>query len=95
MWIILNLDNESIVNISIPSTVAVSDSGFVFLSSTGETFTLNEVGRFIYRQFHEGVDVEDVTRNTMEEFDVERNALERDLSEFIAQLMLYGLLERR
>ena len=83
------------MNISIPSTVAVSDSGFVFLSSTGETFTLNEVGRFIYRQFHEGVDVEDVTRNTMEEFDVERNALERDLSEFIAQLMLYGLLERR
>jgi hypothetical protein len=45
---------ESMHNFSVPDSVAVSDSGFLFLASTGETFTLNSIGREMFVHLKEG-----------------------------------------
>lgn len=81
------------VNISIPPNLAVSDSGFLFLTSTGETFTLNEIGHYIFKQFQQSNSLEEIKKNVMMEYDVESPSLEKDLDDFITQLKAYNLVE--
>ena len=35
-------------NFIIPENIAISESGFLFLAGTGETFTLNQIGKEIF-----------------------------------------------
>lgn len=83
------------VNISIPTNLAVSDSGFLFLTSTGETFTLNEIGQFIFKQFQQNDSLEEVKKRVVQEYDVDLSSLEKDLNDFIAQLKAYNLVETK
>ncbi|PKL81535.1 MAG: HPr-rel-A system PqqD family protein [Ignavibacteriae bacterium HGW-Ignavibacteriae-3] len=83
------------LNISIPKNLAVSDSGFLFLTSTGETFTLNEIGHFIFKQFQQNGTLEDVKKKVVQEYDVDPASLEKDLDDFIGQLKAYNLVETK
>jgi hypothetical protein len=78
---------------SIPETVAVSDSGFLFLPSSGETFTLNHTGREIFQLIQKGVSEEDIFKNVLDEYDIDRRTLEKDFGDFTLQLQKYSLLK--
>ncbi|MFA5803540.1 MAG: PqqD family protein [Melioribacteraceae bacterium] len=82
-------------DITIPKNLAVSDSGFLFLTSTGETFTLNEIGHFIFKQFQQNDSFETVKNKIAQEYEVDLNSLEKDLDDFVAQLKAYNLIETK
>jgi hypothetical protein len=78
---------------AIPESLAVSDSGFLFLASTGETFTLNGIGREVFRLLQNGDTLEAIEKTVLEEYDVDRPTLERDIHDFINQLTTFKLVK--
>ena len=74
-------------------SLALSESGFIFLPTTGETFTANEVGRVVLHAMQEGKNEAEILKVLLKEFEVEEAILEKDIPDFIAQLKQYNLVE--
>ena len=76
----------------VPESLAVSDSGFLFLSSTGETFTLNEIGKEVFKLLQAGDQFASIEKKILNEYDVERPTFERDFDDFLNQLNSFKLI---
>ncbi len=72
--------------LTITPDLAISETGFLFLSSTGETFTVNELGKQILRSLQDGVSQEAIIQAITEEFDVEPVDAQRDVVDFVGLL---------
>ncbi len=77
----------------IPGNVAISDSGFLFMPTTGETFTMNEMGIFIFKQLQQKYSREEIFEKLSAEFEIDQTTLEKDFEDFIAQLKNYSLIK--
>ena len=75
------------------SNVAVSENGFLFLPSTGESFTLNEVGKTTLDYLKEGDSSETIIDKISEVYDVDKTVAERDFNDFINQLKNFRLVD--
>ncbi len=73
-------------HLTITPDLAISETGFLFLSSTGETFTVNELGKQVLRSLQDGMSQEAIIRAITEEFDVEPVDAQRDVVDFIGLL---------
>jgi len=74
------------------SNLAISDSGFVFNPSNGDSFTLNLIASFILNKLKENKTKEEVLESIIEKFEVEKSDAELDFDNFINQLMMYKLV---
>lgn len=79
-------------NYVVPENIAISDSGFIFLPSTGETFTLNEIGKEIYKLLQAKKTIEEISSEILKEYDVDALTLERDIEDFVLRLKSLNLL---
>lgn len=77
----------------IPENLAVSDSGFLFLPNTGETFSLNEMGRVIFRMLQQKRSEEEIIAEICSEYQVDRSVVSRDVDDFVSQLKNYSLIK--
>jgi hypothetical protein len=77
----------------IKENIALSDNGFVFNPSTGDSFTMNNTGREVLLHVKEGKDISAITDIMYEKYDIDRLILERFISDFINDLNAYNLLE--
>ena len=77
----------------IKENIAISETGFVFNPTTGDSFTLNETGRKVIALINEGKTVEQTAKVLKETFDVDDTTLERYLFDFIYDLRINKLLE--
>lgn len=80
-------------NYTVPQNVAISDSGFLFQSATGESFTLNEIGRLVFKMLQSNFTGAQIIEKICDEYDAEAKSVERDLEDFTAQLQHYSLLK--
>ncbi len=76
----------------IPANLAVSDTGFLFMPATGETFTLNEIGRKIFKLLQTGNSEDQVVKDICENYDIDAGTCRKDLDDFVGQLKNYSLL---
>ncbi len=74
-------------------SLALSDSGFIFDPSTGQTFTTNETGLDIIRLLKEGRSVEEILEFIGEQYDGERDVIFKDTTQFLAQMKTYRLID--
>ena len=86
---------ESTQNFVVPDSLAVSNSGFLFLASTGETFTLNSIGKEMFTRLKEGESLSLIKEKLLTEYDVDATTLERDLEDFLTQLKHFRLVIAR
>lgn len=77
----------------IPENIAISESGFLFLPSTGETFTLNQIGKEILKLIRSKSSEEEITNLITENYDIDKATAIKDLVDFIFQLKHYSILK--
>lgn len=77
----------------VPKNLAVSESGFLFMANTGETFTLNETGKKILSMFQAGEDLPKIIGEVCNSYDTERNQVEKDIYDFVIQLKKYSIVK--
>lgn len=65
------------------NSLAISDNGFIFKPSTGESFTTNEMGLFIIQLLKENKSGEEIINAIMEDFEVDNVTAGRDLYEYL------------
>jgi Coenzyme PQQ synthesis protein D (PqqD) len=79
--------------ITFTTDVTLSDSGFLFDHSSGQTFTLNDTGQFIFKKLQAGEEDHSILSLMMEEFDVSEGVARKDLDDFHRQLRESGIVE--
>lgn len=65
------------------NSLAISDNGFIFKPSTGESFITNEIGLMIIQQLKEKKDIDDIIQIIIQDFEVDKITAGRDLYEFL------------
>jgi methyltransferase-like protein len=65
------------------NSLAISDNGFIFKPSTGESYTTNEMGLFIIQLLKENKSGNDIIQAIMEDFEVDSVTAGRDLYEYL------------
>jgi hypothetical protein len=77
----------------IKKSVAVSENGFVFDSSTGDSFNLNSIGREIVELMKNGSEQSVITQKIVERYEVEPTIFEQNLMDFQSMLKQFNLME--
>jgi len=77
----------------IKENIAVSESGFVFDSNSGDSFNLNEVGQEILRLLKDEKTEEEIQIYITNEYDVEPDVFVDSYYDFIRMLSQFNLLE--
>lgn len=77
----------------IKNNIAISDTGFVFDPSTGESFTFNPTGLEIFRHLKNEKSMEEITEIMTDKYDVDENSFERYYFDFVSMLKQYQLIE--
>jgi hypothetical protein len=77
----------------IKGNIALSENGFVFNPSTGDSFTLNSTGKEVLILIKEGKNIDQITRIMSEKYDIDLITLERYLTDFVNDLSVNNLTE--
>lgn len=75
----------------IKKNIAVSDSGFVFNPSTGDSYSVNPIGQEIIDLLKEGKSDEEITAEIVQRYMIDQNTVEKDLYDFKKMLANYKL----
>ncbi len=78
---------------SINENIAISENGFMFIPNTGESFMVNETGKFIINKLKEGKSDSEIIELITEEYDADFETAQRDFDEFITMLGNLNLVE--
>lgn len=81
------------MNVKIKRSVALSDSGFVFDASTGDSYSLNPVGQEIMALIKSGKTDSEITAYMTEKFDVDAATFERYFYDFKVTLKQMQIIE--
>ena len=77
----------------IKQNIAISESGFVFDSNTGDSYSLNEVGQSILTQLQKERTEEEIQDYILQVYDVEPEVFSNAYYDFIGMLRQFNLLE--
>jgi hypothetical protein len=72
-------------------SLTVSQDGFAFDTTTGESFTLNGCGNLILELLKNGENREQIANLLADKFGIGRNMAERDIADFFQQFHILGL----
>lgn len=73
--------------------IAISQSGFVFDPTSGDSFSMNPIGMEILSMLQEGKDQGDIFNFVLKKYEVERDTFENNYYDFMGMLRSFNLLE--
>ncbi len=73
--------------------LAVSETGFIFNPSSGDSFSANPIGAEVLNMLKENKDIDFVKAAILEKYDVEASQLEKDIDDFLVLLRDNNLLQ--
>jgi hypothetical protein len=76
----------------INKNIAISESGFIFNPSNGDSFSTNQVGMEIIKLLKEGNSKEEIISELTTSFQIDAATMEKDLGDFFLMLQNYQLL---
>ena len=80
---------------NINKNIAVSDSGFIFNSTTGESFSVNPIGVEIIELLKQDKNVSEITRQLNSKYNADIATIENEVLDFIHNLKLKSLLDNQ
>ena len=75
------------------SSIAISENGFVFNASRGESFSTNGIGKRILSLMQEGKDEEAIKGFILNEYDIDASTCEKDIYDFMKMLVQFSLVD--
>ncbi len=78
----------------IKQQIAISDTGFLFNPSTGESFTVNPVGAEILAMLRDGKTEDQILETITGTYTVEKKTAEKDLHEFAGMLKMFQIIDK-
>ncbi len=78
---------------NINKNLAISENGFVFDPTTGESFSLNPVGVEILSYLKKDMSKEEIVKSLLEKYDTDDITIEKNYMEFLTMLQEYKLIE--
>ncbi|MCB0638885.1 MAG: HPr-rel-A system PqqD family peptide chaperone [Lewinella sp.] len=72
--------------------IALSETGFLFHASMGDSYSVNPTGLRIIQLIREGKTVQEVVATLTEEFDVAAEQAEEDVQDFLPYLQQLKIL---
>ncbi|MFH1119883.1 MAG: PqqD family protein [Bacteroidota bacterium] len=78
----------------INENLAISESGFLFNPSTGESFTVNPIGAEIIELMREGKTEEEISEKILDMYEIDSKSFSKDLHDFSDVLKHHQLLEQ-
>jgi hypothetical protein len=76
----------------IKKNIAVSESGFLFNPSTGDSFSVNPVGQDVIKLMKEEKSDEEIIDEILNTYMVDKNTVEKDLYDFKNVLESFKLI---
>ncbi|WP_310558928.1 PqqD family protein [Flavobacterium sp.] len=73
--------------------LAISENGFVFNPTTGDSFSVNELGALIINEIKTGKTKKEIIETISQEFEVEKSTIEKDFNEYLNVLSNHQLVE--
>ena len=77
----------------IKSNIAVSETGFVFDPTSGESYSINPVGQEILQQLKEGKSDQEISTAMTGEYEIDDASFEKYYYDFIGMLRQFQLIE--
>jgi len=77
----------------IRKNIALSDSGFLFNPSTGDSYSVNEIGKKIISLLQEDKSDDEIIKLIVDEYMIDKNAFEKDLYDYKNMLKTFKLTE--
>ena len=84
-----------ILTMNINKNIAVSDSGFVFNPTTGESYSVNPIGVEIIEMLKQEKTLDEINQNLIERYNADIVTIDKDVSDFISLLKQYSLIENQ
>ncbi|MBS0010661.1 MAG: PqqD family protein [Bacteroidales bacterium] len=81
------------MNMKLKKNIALSESGFVFDPTTGDSYSLNQEAREVVRLMNDGKELSEITDYMVSIYDVGRNDFEKYFFDFASMLRQFRLLE--
>ena len=78
----------------IKKNVAISDSGFIFNPSTGDSYSTNPIGIEIIQMLKDGKSVDEIKGYVNNTYQTDSTSIEKDLYDFVTMLDKYKLTEQ-
>ena len=82
------------MNIRMKSNIAVSDNGFVFDPSTGNSYSVNPIGVQIMHWMRQVSSEEELKEHLLNQYSTDSKTIEKDLYDFFNMLLNLELAER-
>lgn len=76
----------------IKKNITISELGFVFNPSTGDSFTANPVASQVLQWMGEQLSLTEIKKRLLDQYEVQAVVVEKDLDEFISTLNEYNLI---
>lgn len=73
--------------------LALSDTGFVFNPTTGDSFSVNPIGLGILKDFKEGKSEDDIKKRLLNEYQIDKETIEKDVYDFMKMIEQFKLTE--
>ena len=77
----------------VKKNIAISDSGFLFNPSTGDSFSLNSIGQIILTLLKEEQTDEQIIEHVLNNYLTDINSIEKDLYDFKNMLKNYKITD--
>ena len=73
--------------------LAISENGFVFNPTTGDSFSVNELGAVIINEIKAGKSKSEIIERVSTTYNAEKSTIEKDFNEFLNVLSNHQLVE--
>ncbi len=78
---------------NIKKNIAVSETGFLFNPSNGDTFSLNPSGQEIVSLMKQDYDSDEIMEYFINKYAIDQNTLEKDMYDFMNMLREYKITQ--
>ncbi len=79
--------------VALKKNIAVSESGFVFNPTTGDSFSLNNVGTELLKLMKDGKTKQEIKNTIRAWYDIDEETFEKDFYDFLKMLGQFKLLD--